>query len=110
MARSARYDVSPGTRRPRRIRRNNVSENRFSLDAFRRLRLQIGGANIAGADRALRACLPVDLSPQTRHIDLGLKRLRYEALVVAVGTYVNPGCLRSAQVGTCVDRKQATCT
>jgi hypothetical protein len=29
-----------------------VSENQLILDAFRRLLLQIGGANIAGADRA----------------------------------------------------------
>jgi hypothetical protein len=30
-----------------------VSENRLFLEAFRRLLLQIGGANIASADRAL---------------------------------------------------------
>jgi hypothetical protein len=29
-------------------------ENHLVLDAFRRLRLQIGGANIASADRAIR--------------------------------------------------------
>jgi hypothetical protein len=30
-----------------------VSENQLCFHAFRRLLLQIGGANIAGADRAL---------------------------------------------------------
>ena len=44
---------SPGSRRLRRIRRNDPCRRISSvLDAFRRLLLQIGGANIAGADRA----------------------------------------------------------
>jgi hypothetical protein len=42
------------SRRLRRNRRNAcVWENQLHLEAFRRLLLQIGGANIAGADRAL---------------------------------------------------------
>ena len=44
---------SPGSRRLRRIRRNDcLPRNQLCLHAFRRLLLQIGGANIAGADRA----------------------------------------------------------
>ena len=44
---------SPGSRRLRRIRRNDPCRRISSvLDAFRRLLLQIGGANISGADRA----------------------------------------------------------
>ena len=38
--------------RLRRIRRNNHSDNQVRSDAFRRLLLQIGGANIASVDRA----------------------------------------------------------
>jgi hypothetical protein len=42
------------SRRLRGSRRNAcVLENQLHLKAFRRLLLQIGGANIAGADRAL---------------------------------------------------------
>jgi hypothetical protein len=40
-----------GSRRFRRIRRNDRVAKSL-LDAFRPLLLQIGGANIAGADRA----------------------------------------------------------
>jgi hypothetical protein len=47
-----------GSRRLRRIRRNDLCRRISSvLDTFRRLLLQIGGANIAGADRALRAAI-----------------------------------------------------
>ena len=43
-----------GSRRLRRIRRNDfVSESALLSTTFRRLLLQIGGANIAGADRAV---------------------------------------------------------
>jgi len=35
------------------VRRNDVLESQLRFGAFRRLLLQIGGANIAGADRAL---------------------------------------------------------
>jgi hypothetical protein len=42
-----------GCRRLRRIRRNDCfGRTGFVLDTFRRLLLQIGGANIEGADRA----------------------------------------------------------
>jgi hypothetical protein len=40
------------SRRLRRIRRNDRVGNPLYLDAFRPLLRQIGGANIAGADRA----------------------------------------------------------
>ena len=52
MARSARA-MFAGSRRLRRIQRNDCGGDvaRF-FEAFRRLLLQIGGANIAGADRA----------------------------------------------------------
>jgi len=44
---------SPGSRCLRRLRRNDcVGESALHLDAFRRLLLQISGANIAGPDRA----------------------------------------------------------
>jgi len=47
---------SLGSRRLRRIRRNDrFEESALSLEALRRLLLQIGGANIACADRALIA-------------------------------------------------------
>jgi hypothetical protein len=52
MARSARCDVRQGAAVFVGSDETNVSENRFAIDAFRRLLLQIGGANIAGADRA----------------------------------------------------------
>jgi len=42
------------SRRLRRIDETIVSKNQLSLEPFRRLLLQIGGANIAGADRAVQ--------------------------------------------------------
>jgi hypothetical protein len=47
---------SPGSRRLRRIRRNDPCRGKSGCcRRVRRLLLQIGGANIAGADRALEA-------------------------------------------------------
>jgi hypothetical protein len=53
MARSARCDVRRGAAVFVGSDETTVSQNRLCFDAFRRLLLQIGGANIAGADRAL---------------------------------------------------------
>ena len=53
MARSARFDVRGGTAVFVGSDEMIVSQISSALEAFRRLLLQIGGANIAGADRAL---------------------------------------------------------
>src|SRR4029450_5643821 len=44
----------------------SVSENQLCLEAFRRLLLQIGGANIAGADRALKPPTSSSLADKKR--------------------------------------------
>jgi hypothetical protein len=54
MARSARCDVRRGAAVFVGSDKTIVSENCSVLESFRRLLLQIGGANIAGADRAFQ--------------------------------------------------------
>jgi hypothetical protein len=55
MARSARCDIRRGAAVFVESDETTVSEKQLCSHGFRRLLLQIGGANIAGADRALKA-------------------------------------------------------
>jgi hypothetical protein len=58
-----------GSRRLRRIRRNDPCRGESALfsEAFRRLLLQSGGANISGADRAWQAAAFLTRS-QTKNV------------------------------------------